>query len=66
MAIVVSLYRGYLRKSLINLLGGLYMRVTHKVPMDIEDSDNRAQIPYAVAIAAGVVLAFWYIHFYTS
>lgn len=66
LGILVSLYRGYLRERLTNLVRELYMRVTHRVPMDIENSDSQAHLPYAVAIAAGTILAFYYVHFYSS
>lgn len=66
LAIILSLYRGYLRTSLMNLFGELYMRVFHRVPIDVETSDSRTQLPYAVAISAGTLVALYYVHFYLS
>lgn len=66
LAIMLSLYRGYLRKSLVNLFGELYMRIFHRVPIDVETADSKGQLPYAVAISAGTLVAFYYVHFYLS
>lgn len=64
LAIILSLYRGYLRKRMMSLFGELYMRVFHRVPIDVDAADSKAQLPYAVAISAGTLVALYYVHFY--
>jgi prepilin peptidase CpaA len=55
LALVVALWRGILGPSLDRVWRAAYMRIAMKVPMDIEQSDQRARLPYAIAISAGVL-----------
>ncbi len=63
-AIIVALWRGYLRKSILNLVGSLYGRIFHRVPIDIETAAPQARLPYAIPIFFGGLAALYYVHFY--
>lgn len=54
-ALIVAAWRGILGSSLDRVWRSVYMRIALKVPMDIEQSDRRGRLPYAVAISAGVL-----------
>lgn len=54
-ALIVAAWRGILGPSLDRVWRSAYMRIAMKVPMDIEQSDRRARLPYAIAISAGVL-----------
>jgi len=64
MAIIVALYRGYLKKSIVNLVRHLYARIFHKIPIDIESAAPEARLPYAIPIFCGGLFALYYLHFY--
>ncbi len=64
LAIVVALWRGYLRASLRNLVRSLYSRIFHKMPIDIETAAPQARLPYAVPIFFGSLAALYYVYIY--
>lgn len=66
LAILVALWRGYLARSVSNLVRSLYMRVTQQVPIDIADSAPKARLPYAIPIFLGGLAALYYHYFYTA
>ncbi len=58
LAIAIALQHGILMHKLKALFAGLYLRMTCKVPMDIEESSaSSPRLPYAIAISFGVVAA---------
>ncbi len=63
-AIVIALWRGYLRQSILNLVQSLYGRIVHRVPIDIATAAPQAAIPYAIPIFCGGLGALYYVHFY--
>lgn len=64
LAIIIALWRGYLRKSLAVLVSSLYTRIFHKQPIDIESAAPEARLPYAIPIALGALAITYYLHFY--
>ncbi len=64
LAIVVALWRGYLRKSIVNLVTSLYARISQRVPIDIESAAPQARLPYAIPIFIGGLAALYYVHFH--
>ncbi len=64
LAIVVALWRGYLKKSLATLVSSLYTRVFHKTPIDIKTAAPQARLPYAIPICLGALCSIYYVYFY--
>jgi prepilin peptidase CpaA len=62
LAIVIALWRGYLKKSLATLVSSLYSRIFHKQAIDIENSAPQARLPYAIPISLGALATLYYIH----
>ena len=63
LAILVALWRGYLRKSLASLVSSLYTRVFHKTPIDIETAAPQARLPYAIPICLGALWSIYHVYF---
>lgn len=64
LAIVVALWRGYLQKSLANLVSSLYARIFHKTQIDIKTAAPQARLPYAIPICLGALCSIYYVYFY--
>ena len=57
LAIVIALYNRILIAKLKSLVTTCYMRVAHRVPMDMEQDAASPRLPYSIAIGVCVVMA---------
>jgi len=62
LAIVVALSHGILGDCLRRLGSACYLRAVAQVPMQIEASQRRARLPYAIAICLGTITALVWGH----
>lgn len=56
LAIAIALYRRMLLSTLRSLVTGCYLRLAHRIPMQIEEDSTGPRIHYAVAIALGTII----------
>lgn len=56
LAVATALYHGVLTTKLKSLVTICYMRMTHKVPMQMEQNSSGPRLPYAIAIALGTII----------
>ena len=57
LAIALALHKRILLSKVKSLVTGCYLRMAHRVPMRMEEDSAGPRLPYAVAIALGVIVS---------